>query len=106
MKHTIECLAGGYCDCTLKLAHTEGSISAEVPCYGVWEPIETAPKDRLPNGDPAVILLGLPAIGALKHGGRRVYEGCWSYNQGMFASVDGYLVLSAATHWMPLPTAP
>ena len=66
-----------------------------------WHPIETAPKDG------GVILLGLPAIGALKDADqRRVYEGLWSDMQMRFTSVNGFIVLDCATHWMPLPAAP
>ncbi len=69
-----------------------------------WKQIETAPKG--PCGDclNTVILLSLPAIGALKDpGARRVYEGRWNELQKTFTSVNGVILLSAATHWMPLP---
>jgi hypothetical protein len=71
------------------------------PVPAGWQPIETAPKD----GD--VMLLGLPAIGALKDDNqRRVYEGRWNHDQNRFTSVNGFIVLDCATHWMLLPAAP
>lgn len=66
-----------------------------------WQPIETAPKDS------TVILLGCPAVGAMKDPrSRRVYEGLWHDGQKTFTSVNGFLLLSVATHWMPLPEPP
>lgn len=66
-----------------------------------WQPIETAPKDK------TVILLGLPKVGALKEeDARRVYEGRWNEIQETFTSVNGFILLSVATHWMPLPEPP
>ena len=64
-----------------------------------WRPIETAPKDK-------VILLGLPLVGNIKERDRRVYEGRWHEEQSTWTSVNGFLLLSVATHWMPLPPAP
>lgn len=70
-----------------------------------WLPIETAPKAA--EGDGSAILLALPAVGALKDPRqRRVFEGRWNETQQTWTSVNGYLVLSAATHWMPLPAPP
>ena len=67
----------------------------------VWLPIESAPRDE------SVILLGLPKVGALKdEDARRVYEGRWNKIQSTFTSVNGFILLSVATHWMPLPEAP
>lgn len=66
-----------------------------------WQPIETAPRDG------TVILLGCPAVGAMKDpGSRRVYEGLWHGGQKTFTSVNGFLLLTVATHWMPLPSPP
>lgn len=66
-----------------------------------WQPIETAPKDE------TVIILGLPAIGVLRDASsRRVYEGRWHSDQQTFTSVNGFILLTGATHWMPLPAAP
>lgn len=66
-----------------------------------WQPIETAPKDG------TVILLGCPAVGAMKDpGARRVYEGRWHTQEKCFTSVNGFLVLRVATHWMLLPAPP
>jgi hypothetical protein len=39
-------------------------------------------------------------------GSRRVYEGKWNYEQQTWTSVNGFLVHTAATHWMPLPPPP
>ena len=64
-----------------------------------WQPIETAPKD-------AIILLGLPAINGIGQDDRRVYEGRWHTTQATWTSVNGFLLLGAATRWMPLPAAP
>lgn len=66
-----------------------------------WKPVETAPKDG------TVILLGCPALGAMKEPGvRRVYEGRWNFLEKCFTSVNGFIVLRVATHWMPLPAPP
>lgn len=66
-----------------------------------WQSIETAPKDG------TVILLGCPPVGAMKDPrSRRVYEGRWHDAQKTFTSVNGFLLLSVATHWMPLPEPP
>lgn len=65
-----------------------------------WQPIETAPKDG------SAILLGLPAIGALRHEGRRVYEGRWNGEQFAFTSINGFILLDGAITWMPLPPPP
>jgi hypothetical protein len=66
-----------------------------------WQPIETAPKDG------TVILLGCPAVGAMKDPeSRRVFEGLWHKGQKTFTSVNGFLLLTVATHWMPLPDPP
>jgi len=64
-----------------------------------WQPIETAPKD-------GVVLLCLPIFGAIREGDRRVYEGRWHNEQDTFTSVNGFILLTGATHWMPLPSAP
>lgn len=64
-----------------------------------WQKIETAPKDQ-------VILLGLPMVGNIKEWDRRVYEGRWNEDQSTWTSVNGFIVLSVATHWMPLPPPP
>lgn len=63
-----------------------------------WQPIETAPKDR-------VILLGYEPHWRLE-GDRRVYEGRWNEEQSTWTSVNGFLVHSGASHWMPLPAPP
>lgn len=65
-----------------------------------WQPIETAPKDE------SVIIIGMPAKGALRYEGRRVYEGRWHENQQTWTGVDGFLMFTGATHWMPLPQPP
>lgn len=64
-----------------------------------WQDISTAPK-------VGVILLGLPIAGNLREDDRRVYEGRWNEDQKTFTSVNGFLLLSVATHWMPLPPPP
>ena len=64
-----------------------------------WQPIETAPKDE-------IVLLGLPLIGNIREGDRRVYEGRWHEEQATWTSVNGFLLLGAATDWMPLPQPP
>lgn len=64
-----------------------------------WQPIETAPKDE-------IVLLGLPLIGNIREGDRRVYEGRWHEAQATWTSVNGFLLLGAATDWMPLPQPP
>ena len=65
-----------------------------------WQPIETAPKDG------AAILLGLPIVGNLAENDRRVYEGRWNGLQKTWTGINGFIVLSVATHWMPLPEPP
>jgi len=65
-----------------------------------WESIESAPKDG------SVILIGLPVVGNLTADDRRVYEGRWNEEEGMFTSVNGFLLFDEATHWMPLPEPP
>jgi hypothetical protein len=64
-----------------------------------WQPIETAPKDQ-------VILLGLPVAGNLHEDDRRVYEGRWHEAQQAWTSVNGFILFTGATHWMPLPPVP
>jgi hypothetical protein len=64
-----------------------------------WRPIETAPNDG------SVILLGFtphPRLG----GARRVYEGRWNEGQEKWTSTNGFLALTGASHWMPLPAGP
>lgn len=69
-------------------------------CDG-WLPIETGPKDEKP------ILLGCPAVGAMKDpGSTRVFEGRWNSVQKTWTSMNGFLLLTVATHWMPLPEPP
>jgi hypothetical protein len=64
---------------------------------GRWKPIETAPKDG------TALLLGyLPNERIDRH----VYEGRWDDFQRTWASVNGFLIHGAATHWMPLPPPP
>ena len=66
-----------------------------------WQPIENAPV----CGE--VILLCMPKIGAMRDSSvRRVYEGLWNESQCTFTSVNGFILLTGATHWMPLPAAP
>lgn len=65
-----------------------------------WQGIESAPRDG------TIILLGLPIVGNLREVDRRVYEGRWHEEQKIFTSVNGFILLAAATHWMPLPTPP
>jgi hypothetical protein len=72
--------------------------SAGVVTQG-WQDIASAPRD-------AVILLGFPIVGNLREDDRRVYEGRWNAEQKTFTSVNGFLLLTAATHWQPLPTPP
>lgn len=64
-----------------------------------WRPIETAPKDE------TVILLGYLPHPRLK-GSQRVYEGRWDSLQETWTSVNGFLIHSEASHWMPLPEPP
>ena len=66
----------------------------------LWRPIKTAPKDG------TVILLGFPVVGNLREEDRRVYEGRWHEQQETFTSVNGFLLLTAASHWQPLPLPP
>lgn len=63
-----------------------------------WQLIETAPRS-------GVILLGYtPQPRMLDE--RRVYEGRWNDEQQTWTSVNGFLLHTAATHWMPLPPPP
>lgn len=64
-----------------------------------WQPIDTAPKDR-------IMLLALPIAGNLREGDRRVYEGRWNELQQTFTSVNGFILLTGATHWMLMPAPP
>jgi len=64
-----------------------------------WQPIETAPKDK------TVIILGFLPHWSL-NGSRRVYEGRWSKTQNTWTSVNGFMIFSEASHWMPLPQPP
>ena len=65
-----------------------------------WQPIETAPKDE------KVILLGLPVCENLWAEDRRVYEGRWNDHENTWTSVNGFILFSVATRWMPLPEPP
>ena len=65
-----------------------------------WQPIETAPMDG------TTILLGLPVCGNLWAEDRRVYEGRWHEREGTWTSINGFILFSVATHWMPLPEPP
>lgn len=62
----------------------------------VWQPIETAPKDG------TVILLGFITLPVE----RLVYEGRWNDVQDTWTTVNGFGLLTGATHWTPLPTPP
>lgn len=73
---------------------------AVMPPVPQWQGIESAPRDG------TIILLGLPIVGNLREVDRRVYEGRWHEEQKIFTSVNGFILLAAATHWMPLPTPP
>ena len=62
-----------------------------------WQPIEDAPRDG------TVILLGyLPNSRIYRH----VYEGRWHEGQQTWSSVNGFILHTEATHWMPLPPPP
>ena len=69
-------------------------IEAGVVVQQGWRPISEAPKDK-------VILLGLPLSGNIKEWDRRVYEGRWHKEKSTWTSVNGFLLLGVATHWMP-----
>ena len=73
----------------------------ELEAMATWQPIESAPV----CGE--VILLCMPKIGAMRDSSvRRVYEGLWNESQCTFTSVNGFILLTGATHWMPLPPPP
>lgn len=86
---------------TMKMLHTYGDTTPpqRKPLTDGWQPIETAPKDE-------IVLLSLPLIGNIREGDRRVYEGRWHEAQATWTSVNGFLLLGAATDWMPLPQPP
>lgn len=65
-----------------------------------WQPINTAPKDT-----KAAILLGYLPLPRMA-GAPRVYEGRWNDIQNDWTSLNGYLLHTAATHWMPMPSPP
>lgn len=72
-----------------------------------WQPIETAPKDRLDEDFPHVILLCMPPFQKPENKNRRrVYMGCWNNSQKNWTSISGFIGLAGATHWMPLPKPP
>lgn len=75
------------------------ALRAELAKPDGWQSIESAPKD-------GIILLGLPVIGRIKAEDRRVYEGRWHEDQSTWTSVNGFIILGCATHWMPLPHPP
>jgi len=64
-----------------------------------WMPIETAPKDE------SVIILGFTPHPRME-GSRRVFEGRWNFAQQTWTSVNGFLLFTGATDWMPLPPPP
>lgn len=64
-----------------------------------WLPIETAPKD-------CVMLIAMPIMGAIRENDRRVYEARWDECQQTWTSVNGFLLFTGASHWMPLPEPP
>lgn len=75
------------------------ALRAELAKPDGWQSIESAPKD-------GIILLGLPVIGRIKAEDRRVYEGRWHEDQSTWTSVNGFIILGCASHWMPLPHPP
>jgi len=86
---------------TSQLWTEEDQAESEPDFYGKWKSIETAPKNR------EVILLGFAKlIGTIREEDRRVYEGWWNHIQNTWTSTNGFVILSDATHWMPLPDAP
>ena len=92
--------ADGWADVNLMMEEWLAANAAPQPAQPLtWQPIDTAPKD-------VVILLGLPIAGNLREGDRRVYEGRWHEAQETWTSVNGFLLFTDATHWMPLPPAP
>lgn len=64
-----------------------------------WLPIDTA--SRLEGN---VILLGFTQPRMKED--RRVYEGRWNNVENTWTSVNGAILLSDASHWMPLPPPP
>ena len=66
-----------------------------------WQPIETAPRDRLLVlwWRPTSSRLGNPVIGSICGDGP--YDGMWWSGQFGF-----YQDVWHITHWMPLPTPP
>jgi hypothetical protein len=69
-----------------------------------WQDIATAPKD----GTMILVAYDDSAArtGRLEGQCERVYEAGWDEQQATFADRNGFLLHSAATHWMPLPKAP
>jgi hypothetical protein len=85
---------------SMEAAQAPKSAQVAAPAQiGGWQLIETAPRDG------TVVLLGYAPHPRMV-GSRRVYEGCWHEAQSTCTSVNGFLLHSGATHWMPLPAAP
>jgi hypothetical protein len=79
-------------------------IAALRPTDTGWRDITTAPKD----GTMILVAYDDSAArtGRLEGPRERVYEAGWDEQQATFAARNGFLLHSAATHWMPLPPAP
>jgi hypothetical protein len=73
------------------------AIKALVGSLARWQSIYTAPRDG------TIILLGYTPTKRLD---RQVYEGRWGDAQGVWTSVNGFIIHRDATHWMPLPAPP
>lgn len=89
----------------------ERNGEAATPAYGVWQPIETAPKDGTP-----VLVWNVPLTKygiAPKEQPEAFVASCdaeWSAEwviHGSFESSDGYMpTVENPTHWMPRPAGP
>ena len=79
-------------------------IAALRPTDTGWRDIATAPRD----GTMILVAYDDSAArtGRLEGPRERVYEAGWDEQQATFAARNGFLLHSAATHWMPLPPAP
>lgn len=63
-----------------------------------WQPLDSAPKDG------THILVGYNNLRECET--NLVYEAIWNERQQLFTSLNGFIIHSDATHWMPLPLPP